>query len=77
MLLVDRATTKYGRNKESVSTVLELPTNLVAVFDVSVKTQVLGDIVQELARLIGDLSKTDKEAFLSQTYVQADISGIS
>ncbi|OWZ73272.1 U3 small nucleolar RNA-associated protein 10 [Cryptococcus neoformans] len=72
MLLVDRATTKSGRNKESVSTVLELPTNLVAVFDVSVKTQVLGDIVQELARLIGDLSKTDKEAFLSQTISEND-----
>lgn len=69
MLLVDRATTKTGRNKESVSTALELPANLVAAFDVSVKTQVLGEIVQELARLIGDLSKADKEAFLSQTYV--------
>lgn len=69
MLLVDRATTKAGRNKESVSNVLELPANLAAAFDVSVKTEALGEIVQELARLIGDLSKTDKEAFLSQTYV--------
>lgn len=69
MLLVDRATTKAGRNKESVSNVLELPANLAAAFDVSVKTEALGEIVQELARLIGDLSKTDKEAFLSQMYV--------
>ncbi|EAL19068.1 hypothetical protein CNBH1700 [Cryptococcus deneoformans B-3501A] len=72
MLLVDRATTKAGRNKESVSTALELPANLVAAFDVSVKTQVLGEIVQELARLIGDLSKADKEAFLSQTISEND-----
>lgn len=69
MLLVDRPTTKAGRNKESVSNVLELPANLAAAFDVSVKTEALGEIVQELARLIGDLNKTDKEAFLSQTYV--------
>lgn len=68
MLLVDRATTRAGRNKESMSNVLELPANLAAAFDISVKTEVLSEIVQELARLIDDLSKTDKEAFLSQTY---------
>lgn len=68
MLLVDRATTRAGRNKESMSNVLELPANLAAAFDISVKTKVLSEIVQELARLIDDLSKTDKEAFLSQTY---------
>lgn len=68
MLLVDRATTRAGRNKESMSNVLELPANLAAAFDISVKTEVLSEIVQELARLIDDLSKADKEAFLSQTY---------
>ncbi|WVQ84520.1 hypothetical protein IAT38_006674 [Cryptococcus sp. DSM 104549] len=72
MLLVDRATTKAGRSSNSVATVLELPAGLAAAFDVSVRTEVLVEVVQELGRLVGDLSKTEKEAFLSQTISDND-----
>ncbi|WVQ74325.1 U3 small nucleolar RNA-associated protein 10 [Cryptococcus sp. DSM 104548] len=72
MLLVDRATTKAGRNKEPVSVVLDLPSSVASAFGVSEKVVVLQEVVQELGRLVGDLSRTDKEAFLSQTLTETD-----
>ncbi|WWD20373.1 hypothetical protein CI109_104849 [Kwoniella shandongensis] len=74
MLLVDRATTKGGRAGKDVGTVLELPAALAATFDVSVRTEVLLEIVNELGRLVGDLTRVDKEAFLSRTITENDSS---
>ncbi|WVN90881.1 uncharacterized protein L203_106124 [Cryptococcus depauperatus CBS 7841] len=74
MLLVDRASTKAGRNKESVSSVLELPSSLVEGFGIPIKTQVLSEVVEELGRLVGDLSRSEKYAFLSQTIIENDAS---
>nr|XP_019043454.1 hypothetical protein I302_08031 [Kwoniella bestiolae CBS 10118]OCF22384.1 hypothetical protein I302_08031 [Kwoniella bestiolae CBS 10118] len=74
MLLVDRATTKAGRSGNPVSVVLELPAGLAGAFDIPVRTEVLSEVVSELARLIGDLSQTEKEAFLSRTIGENDSS---
>ncbi|TYJ57970.1 U3 small nucleolar RNA-associated protein 10 [Cryptococcus floricola] len=74
MLLVDRATTKAGRNKEPVSVVLDLPSSVASAFGVTEKVVVLQEVVQELGRLVGDLSRTDKEAFLSETLTETDAS---
>ncbi|WVR07984.1 hypothetical protein IAU60_005027 [Kwoniella sp. DSM 27419] len=72
MLLVDRATTKSGRSGNPVATVLELPAGLASAFDGSVRTRVLSEVVNEAARLVGDLSQTDKEAFLGRTVTEND-----
>ncbi|KAK8849743.1 hypothetical protein IAR55_005078 [Kwoniella newhampshirensis] len=74
MLLVDRATTKGGRAGKDAGTVLELPASLAGTFDVSVRTEVLVEIVNELGRLVGDLARVEKEAFLSRTIAENDSS---
>ncbi|WVQ66419.1 uncharacterized protein L199_004599 [Kwoniella botswanensis] len=74
MLLVDRATTKAGRSGNPVSVVLELPAGLAGAFDIQVRTEVLSEVVADLARLIGDLSRSEKEAFLSRTIGENDSS---
>ncbi|WWC92888.1 uncharacterized protein L201_007850 [Kwoniella dendrophila CBS 6074] len=72
MLLVDRATTRTGRSGNPASVVLELPIALATSFDISVRTEVLSEIVSELARLVGDLTQAEKEAFLSRTVSEND-----
>ncbi|WVF68418.1 hypothetical protein IAT40_003183 [Kwoniella sp. CBS 6097] len=74
MLLVDRATTKAGRSGSSVSTVLELPSSLAAAFDHPYRTEVLSEVVNEVTRLVDDLTRTEKEAFLSATVTENDAS---
>ncbi|WRT69783.1 uncharacterized protein IL334_006774 [Kwoniella shivajii] len=74
MLLVDRATTKAGRSGNPISVVLELPAGLAGAFDVSERIEVLSEAVNELSRLVQDLSKTEKGAFLSQTISENDAS---
>nr|XP_019009268.1 uncharacterized protein I206_05916 [Kwoniella pini CBS 10737]OCF48049.1 hypothetical protein I206_05916 [Kwoniella pini CBS 10737] len=74
ILLVDRSTTKAGRAGNPVAIILELPSSLVSTFDVSIKTEVLAEVVNELTRLVNDLSESDKEAFLSRTISENDSS---
>ncbi|WVQ95966.1 hypothetical protein IAU59_003065 [Kwoniella sp. CBS 9459] len=74
MLLVDRATTKAGRSGNSVSTVLELPSSLAAAFDHPYRTEVLSEVVNEVTRLVDDLTGSEKEAFLSATISENDAS---
>ncbi|OCF41969.1 hypothetical protein I317_04161 [Kwoniella heveanensis CBS 569] len=74
MLLVDRATTKAGRSGNSISTVLELPSALAAAFDHPYRTEVLSEVIIEVTRLVDDLTRTEKEAFLSATISENDAS---
>ncbi|WWC65921.1 uncharacterized protein I303_108543 [Kwoniella dejecticola CBS 10117] len=74
MLLVDRATTKAGRSGNPVSVVLDLPASLGSSFDITIRTEVLASVVDELTRLVHDLSESEKEAFLSRTISENDSS---
>lgn len=83
MLLVERTLTKAGRAGLSAEQAMELPVALLGAFDVDARlsvstrlcspqsadspSQAILEVVQEVDRLVDDLSRTDKEAFLSQT----------
>ena len=62
MLLIDRTVTKAGR---SAGLTLDLPLGVVGSYDVSIRMEVVLEIVQELARLVADASSSQKAAFLS------------
>jgi hypothetical protein len=62
MLLIDRTVTKAGR---SAGLTLDLPLGVVGSYDVSIRMDVVLEIVQELARLVQDTTSTEKTAFLS------------
>ncbi|KAL7425209.1 snoRNA-binding rRNA-processing protein utp10 [Cryptotrichosporon argae] len=61
MLLVDRATTKAGRNGPA-----DLPLGLAGAFSAEVRVEAVSEIVNEVRRLVADLSAVDDhQAFLS------------
>jgi hypothetical protein len=64
MLLIDRTVTKAGR---SAGLTLDLPLGVVGSYDVSIRMEVVLEIVQELARLVADASSSQKTAFLSSS----------
>jgi U3 small nucleolar RNA-associated protein 10 len=62
MLLIDRTVTKAGR---SAGLMLDLPLGVIASYDVAIRLDVVLEVVQEIARLVPDLTNPDKIAFLS------------
>jgi U3 small nucleolar RNA-associated protein 10 len=62
MLLIDRTVTKAGR---SAGLTLDLPLGVVGSYDVSIRMEVVLEIVQELSRLVADTANSQKTAFLS------------
>lgn len=85
MLLVDRSTTKAGRSGSSAAQTMELPQGVAAAFETDTKIEVGGlgsllaradwqtvlEVVREVARLVDDFSREDKQAFLANPYVLA------
>jgi U3 small nucleolar RNA-associated protein 10 len=62
MLLIDRTVTKAGR---SAGLTLDLPLGVIASYDVAIRLDVVLEVVQEVSRLVPDLTNPDKIAFLS------------
>jgi hypothetical protein len=62
MLLIDRTVTKAGK---SAGLTLDLPLGVIASYDVAIRLDVVLEVVQEIARLVPDLTNPDKTAFLS------------
>ncbi|KAK4685034.1 U3 small nucleolar RNA-associated protein 10, partial [Tremellales sp. Uapishka_1] len=69
MLLVDRGNTKAGKSKDGVSP-MELPLGVAAAFELDVKLGALSEVVQEVARLVSDISAEEKTSFLGQIVVE-------
>lgn len=62
MLLVERTTTKAGR---STGQSLDLPLGLSSSFDISTRLDVILEVVEEINRLVPDITRPEKQAFLS------------
>lgn len=65
MLLVQRSNTKAGRAGSTSSHTVELPLSVTGAFDSDTKLEAVLETVGEVARLVADLSRDEKEGFLS------------
>ncbi|ORY34663.1 U3 small nucleolar RNA-associated protein 10 [Naematelia encephala] len=65
MLLVDRTTSKSGRNGLPASQVMELPLAVANAFEPEMRLQTALDCVTDVGKLVKDVNAEEKEAFLS------------